>query len=89
MNSSGNWRVLVTDGAAKQIRRLPRKDRDRVEQAAEDMGADPFGGDIVKLGGGEDTWRRRVGAYRILFKVLSGEKIIFIREVKRRTSSTY
>ena len=53
------------------------------------MGADPFGGDIVKLGGGEDTWRRRVGSYRVLFKVLSGEKIIFIREVKRRTSSTY
>lgn len=31
MSSNGNWRVLVTDGAAKQIRQIPRKDRDRVE----------------------------------------------------------
>lgn len=53
------------------------------------METDPFDGDIVKLGGEEDMWRRRVGAYRVLFKVLSEEKVVFVREVARRTSSTY
>jgi len=53
------------------------------------MEKDPFRGDVVNLKGEEDTWRRRVGSYRLLFKVLSKERAIFVREVKRRTSSTY
>lgn len=53
------------------------------------MEEDPFDGDIFNLGGEENAWRRRAGAYRILFKILSEERIIFVREVARRTSSTY
>lgn len=89
MNSSGSWRILVTGGAKKQIKRIPRREADRIESAFDEMEMNPFGGDVVKLGGENDTWRRRIGSYRILFKVLSADKTIFIREVTRRTSSTY
>ena len=89
MNSSRNWRIVVTDGAAKQIKRLPRDIAERIELVIESMRVDPFGGDIVKLGGGAPTWRRHIGAYRILFKILFEERIIFIREVIRRSSKTY
>ena len=71
------------------MRRLPRHEIERIERVIDAMETYPFGGDIVKLGGEENTWRRRVGNYRILFKIPSREKIIFIREVVRRTSSTY
>lgn len=89
MNSNRNWRIVVTEGAAKQIKRLPRNVAERIELAIEGMQMDPFGGDIMKLAGGAPTWRRRIGAYRILFKVLLEERIIFIREIVRRTSKTY
>ena len=89
MNSNGNWRISITEGARKSIKRLPRHDRERVEREIDEMEKDPFRGDVVNLKGEEDTWRRRVGSYRLLFKVLSKERAIFVREVKRRTSSTY
>lgn len=89
MSLKKNWRILATEGARKEIKRLPERDRVRIEQAIDTMEDDPFEGDIRKLGGDGDVWRRRVGSYRILFKILSEERIIFIREVARRTSSTY
>jgi hypothetical protein len=33
------------------------------------MAADPFSGDVIKLEGGANRWRRRVGNYRIFFAV--------------------
>ena len=46
-------------------------------------------GDIVKLGGEDNIWRRRVGNYRIKYRVSMEEKIIDIYDIERRTSSTY
>lgn len=89
MNSNGNWRIVVTGSARKQIKRLPRDIADQIEQVIDGIQTDPFGGDTIKLIGGAPTWRRRVGAYRILFKVLFGERIVFIREVIRRSNKTY
>ncbi|MFB1115636.1 type II toxin-antitoxin system RelE/ParE family toxin [Dickeya dadantii] len=46
--------------------------------------------DIVPLKGQEDMFRLRVGDYRIIFQIIKGEPVICeIKEVKRRTSTTY
>ena len=76
MNLNRSWRVSVTEGAKKQIRRLPRQEIERIERVIDELEMNPFGGDIAKMGGEENTWRRRVGNYRILFKILSEEKLI-------------
>jgi mRNA-degrading endonuclease RelE of RelBE toxin-antitoxin system len=31
------------------------------------LAEDPFSGDIIKLEGAENRWRRRVGSYRVFF----------------------
>jgi mRNA-degrading endonuclease RelE of RelBE toxin-antitoxin system len=31
------------------------------------MAEDPFYGDIIKLEGANNRWRRRLGSYRVLF----------------------
>ncbi len=39
--------------------------------------------------GEENTWRRRIGAYRVLYEIHPDKKIIYVFEIKRRTSTTY
>src|SRR6266404_2396061 len=61
-----NWTVLVAKAALKQLARFPAKDQDRIAVAISALADDPFGGDIIKLEGGNRRWRRRAGSYRIL-----------------------
>lgn len=84
-----NWVVYVTKSAKKQLSKLPTKDSQRVDAAIDVMDSDPFFGDLQKLGGHENRWRRRVGNYRIFFLVLSQERTIYIYNIKRRASNTY
>ena len=59
--------VVVAKSAQRQLARFPAKDQDRIAAALVAMEAEPFSGDIVKLEGETDRWRRRVGNYRIFF----------------------
>jgi mRNA-degrading endonuclease RelE of RelBE toxin-antitoxin system len=84
-----NWNVVITGNAEKQLKRLPGQDETHIRDAIVAMEENPFTGDIVKLGGRYNAWRRRVGNYRIMYKLLSREEIIFIYDIRRRTSATY
>jgi mRNA-degrading endonuclease RelE of RelBE toxin-antitoxin system len=53
------------------------------------MAGDPFSGDIVKLEGDRDRYRRRAGSYRIFFRVERSTRTAEISAVVRRTSTTY
>lgn len=83
------WNLVVTGSAQKELRKLPRKDRERAQAALLDMRDDPFRGDITRLRGETAAWRRRVGNYRILFDVDPGQGLIIVHAILRRTSTTY
>jgi len=53
------------------------------------MEVNPFRGDIERLGGADNTWRRRIGSYRLIYEIGIKEKTIEIYEIARRTSKTY
>lgn len=61
------WTVIVAKAAGKQLLRFPVKDRDKIAAALRTMADDPFRGDVIKLEGRANRWRRRVGSYRIFF----------------------
>jgi len=84
-----SWRVVLAKSAEKQLRRLPLTERSRVASAIDVLGSNPFGGDVVKLAGKGNAWRLRVGNYRIIFELFPKEKVLFIYDIARRTSSTY
>ena len=84
-----NWRVVVTNTAKRQLRRIPKGDAACIEKIIDMMAMDVFGGDIAKIGGEENRWRRRVGNYRVMYDLLVDGSTIFIYDVRRRTSSTY
>jgi mRNA interferase RelE/StbE len=82
------WGLVVASRAKRQFRRLPADDRDAIDAAFSEMVADPFSGDVKRLRGFEG-WRRRVGDWRILYKLDEHDRIIVVTAVKRRGSNTY
>lgn len=83
------WAVVVARAAQKQLAKFPAKDQDRVVAALVAMQADPFSGDINKLEGESDRWRRRVGSYRIFFAVDRAARTLSVNAIVLRTSATY
>ena len=83
------WTVAVAKPAQKQAAKFPDKDQDRIRAAVLAMREDPFFGDVIKLEGGGNRWRRRVGSYRIFFSVGQTSRTVEVSAIVRRTSTTY
>ncbi len=84
-----NWTVIIDGYAKKYLKRIPRKDTNRIREALRELAYKPYVGDIEKIEGNKDIWRRRVGSYRILYEINESRKLIYVSDIKRRTSSTY
>ena len=89
MNISASWTVILAGPARKALKRIPAPDRDRIHAALAERGADPFRGDVKYLEGRNDTLRRRVGNWRIFFRLLREQKHLLVSAIERRTSTTY
>jgi mRNA-degrading endonuclease RelE of RelBE toxin-antitoxin system len=69
MNSAEkkNWLVVLTGPARKSLKHIPAHHRARIRAGIDEMEDNPFQGDIRKLRGGREGFRRRVGDWRIFF----------------------
>ncbi len=89
MNLSAGWEVRIEGRIYKELSRFPAPDRKRVFRAIELLPRNPYAGDIEKMKGEENVWRRRIGAYRVFYEIIADEKVIYVYAVERRTSKTY
>lgn len=89
MNSGKDWALQIDDSVYGFLKRIRRKDAERILSVIRDLPEDPFRGDIKKMKGEHNVWRRRIGVYRIRYELIAEEKIIHIFLVERRTSSSY
>ena len=67
---------------------MPAADQQRIRTALDDMQTDPLAGDVAKLVG-QEAFRRRVGAYRIVFQLDFKARAVGILDILRRTTTTY
>ena len=84
-----SWELIVDDFAKKTLRRIPQRDAERVLSVIKELTVNPYAGDIEKMQGEKNAWRRRIGSYRIFYEVYAPRKIIYVSDVRRRTSNTY
>ncbi|MFH0834181.1 MAG: type II toxin-antitoxin system RelE/ParE family toxin [Patescibacteria group bacterium] len=84
-----SWRVEIFSKAKKQIKRLPRFDQVGILGILESLEINPYQGDLQKLKGEENVWRRRVGNYRIIFEIVKSTMVVLVQDIKRRSSKTY
>src|SRR5262245_56371649 len=89
MSSGTPWQVRVPRSALKDVLRAPRPERDRLYRTLEAMETDPFAGDIVRLEGTVNSFRRRVGDWRIFFDAYPDQQFIAVTAIVRRTTTTY
>jgi mRNA-degrading endonuclease RelE of RelBE toxin-antitoxin system len=89
MNSKINWTLKVDKNIYKEILKFPKKDTERIIEAIEFLANDPYFGDIEKIKGEINSWRRRVGSYRIFYDIYKEINVIEVTNIERRTSSTY
>ena len=91
MNSADkrHWLVVLAGPARKSLERVPTTDRRRIWLAIEEMEVNPFRGDVRKLKGEHEGFRRRVGDWRVFFDVWPDDRRIVVTAIERRTSTTY
>ena len=79
-------RVLIARRAERELARIPKDIQQRIADAIPPLAEDPVharsGLDVARLEGGKNTWRLRVGNYRILYEV-EPESIKMTRVVHR------
>ena len=84
-----NWQLCIANQARKSLLRLPRNSSDRLLTVLGEIGEDPYRGDIKKIKGEVDTWRRRVGRYRITYEILVSDKTINVTLIEMKSDNTY
>lgn len=83
------WVLQIDPSVKKSLKKFPAQDSLRILNTIESLTDNPFGGDIQKMKGEENVWRRRIGSYRLFYELLPSESIIHVYNVERRTTQTY
>jgi len=82
----GRFVIVLKESAAKELQRLPKRDRLRSVAPIDALATDPFrsrpGVNIRKLRGTRSMFRLRVGDFRGIYEV-QGEGVIFTRSGHR------
>lgn len=77
------YRVKVHRDVEKFLRKIPKHDTERIREMILSL-KDPFSSKPVKVKGEENTFRLRVGKYRILFFIDEDQKIVIVSKVDKR-----
>lgn len=77
--------IAVSPAAARQLRKLERPARRRVQAAIELLAREPRPPGAKKLiGGGGGEWRVRTGDYRIIYDIDDGVLVVLVLAVGHR-----
>ena len=78
------YKVLVSKTASKELSDLPTQVVNRIIPAIKKLGDDPRPPGCKKLKGEQDTWRIRIGDYRVIYTVDDVIRIVDVRSVGHR-----
>lgn len=83
------WRVEIRGKVRKALGKIPAQNAVAIIAIIHELQTNPFFGDIEKLKGESNAWRRRIGPYRIFYEVYQQTRSVFVYRVERRGSNTY
>lgn len=79
----GNFKVVVKQSVAKDLRRVPKTQVAKVLGRIEALGADPRPRGAEKLSG-QEKYRVRQGVYRIIYEIKDDELVVVVVKVGHR-----
>ncbi|MBI1955791.1 MAG: type II toxin-antitoxin system RelE/ParE family toxin [Acidobacteria bacterium] len=89
MPSPEPWVLRIDPGVLRKLKKIPKGGAKRILRAIKELPLNPYYGDIQKMKGQENVWRRRIGSYRFFYKLFASERVILVFHLERRTSTTY
>lgn len=78
------YHVEIARRAIKALAGLPRQEQQRVRAAIDLLSENPRPPGCTKLTGEDDTYRVRVGVYRIVYEVFDDRLVIHIIRIGHR-----
>ena len=84
-----SWTLIIDGDVRRYLKRISKDDAKRVFNIIQELVMNPYAGDIRKMEGEKNSWRRRIGPHRIKYEVRVKEKVIYVFDVERRASKTY
>ena len=81
------YRVDFRGSAQRELDRLDRHIIARVIEAIDRLGEQPRPIGVRKLGGADNTYRVRVGEYRIVYTIDDSRQIVTIDRVRHRSDA--
>lgn len=79
----GKFEVIFKQSVAKDLRQIPKKDVTRILNRIKALSIEPRPPGVEKLSG-QDKYRVRQGAYRILYEVRNNELIVVVVKIGHR-----
>jgi mRNA interferase RelE/StbE len=78
------YEVIVESAAAKGLRRFPKDVVEKVAKELKGLREDPRAPGCRKIVGSTDTYRIRVGDYRIVYEVEDASKRVIVMAIGHR-----
>ena len=78
-----SYKLLIKPSAGKDLEAVPRKDRARIIERISELASDPRPSGSEKLSG-DDRYRVRQGAYRVVYSVDDATRIVIVVKIGHR-----
>ena len=78
------YKIEWKSSAIKELQKLPRPMISKIVSAVDNLSSNPFPQGVRKLVGTEDTYRIRIGDYRVLYNIIENRLVIEIIRVRHR-----
>ena len=79
-----NYKIEITATAEKSLKKIPKKDIQKIVEAIQILAISPFPEGCRKLKGEEDVYRVRQGIYRIIYEVIENKIIVLVLKIGHR-----
>ena len=78
------YNITFARSARKELEALEAATVNRIFLQIENLSGNPRPHNCVKLKGGRNLWRIRIGVYRIIYAINDGKKLVDIIAVRHR-----
>jgi mRNA interferase RelE/StbE len=78
------YEVKVTKGARKMFKKLSQELQDRIQPKIDELAIEPRPNGVKKLQGEENSYRIRVGDYRVIYDIFDDILLVKIVDVGHR-----
>lgn len=79
-----NYKVEWKHSALRELEKLPREAVSRIVKTAAELSSNPYPKGVKKLISSEQSYRIRVGVYRVVYDVFKDILVVEIIRVKHR-----